>query len=128
MYKTVQGFVYTDIWPQEANGKKIRTCMVSYPDLQIVDGEVVTVDRTVKVTVWDSHGATPLAKGDYIICNGKYEIQEYQDKAGETVHQHTVSANKFINVGNGLDAPGKTQPVNEAVKKERPPIDQIPGL
>lgn len=112
-YRTVQGFVYAGPFEEDVNGKKVRKFMVSMPQQN-------AEDLKVKVTVWESHRNVNVNIGDWIVCNGKFEIYEGQSKAsGEFVTNYSISANTFAVLGHGGGDESKGAQVSGVTIKTR---------
>lgn len=134
VYKTVQGFVFAGPWENEANGKKIRSFVISVPTPVLSNEE----ETRVRITTWDSHEKTPVKIGDLVYASGKFEIIEKQNDQGNYEKSYSVSANKFVNLGNGLGgSKGRSvsvddEPTTDGTGKvravRRPDVSQIPGL
>lgn len=108
-YRTVQGFIFAGPFDRKAGTKNIRDILIS---TATPEGEQV-----VRVTIWDTHKDQTFAVGDYVICNGKYEIFKAQQEDGEFINKHSCSANKVLNIGSGLGTYDGPQSIPDKTKR-----------
>lgn len=81
-YMTVAGIVQFDPNDREAAGKKVRDVLI----------RAIGNNKRIKVTVWESHAHIPINKGDFIIADGSYQSSPGQNKQGEQITYHNLSA------------------------------------
>lgn len=90
-YITVAGIVQFEPRVRQAGDKKVR-------DIAI---RSIANNKTYNITLWPEQDNVPVAKGDFVVADGKYKPQAGQNKAGEQVTWHNLSANIFHNLVSG---------------------------
>lgn len=94
-YITIAGIVQFDPRTRQAGDKQVRDIAIR----SIAD------QKTYNVTLWPEKANTSVAKGDFVVADGKYTASAGQNKAGEQVTWHNLSANVFINLASGAASP-----------------------
>jgi hypothetical protein len=94
-YITVAGIVQFDPRTRQAGDKQVRDIAIR----SIAD------QKMYNVTLWPEKANTSVAKGDFVVADGKYTASAGQNKAGEQVTWHNLSANTFHNLVAGASAP-----------------------
>jgi hypothetical protein len=94
-YITVAGIVQFDPRTRQAGDKQVRDIAIR----SIAD------QKMYNVTLWPEKASTSVAKGDFVVADGKYTASAGQNKAGEQVTWHNLSANTFHNLVAGAAAP-----------------------
>lgn len=99
-YMTVAGLVQFDPRTREAAGKTVR-------DVQI---RAIGNNKMISITVWPEQGNIPINKGDFIVADGSYASKPGQNKHGEAVTYHNLSATTLINFSNNTPTSTPTTP------------------
>jgi hypothetical protein len=97
-YTTIGGIVQFDPRTRQAGDKQVR-------DVVIRD---MSSKKNFSVTIWPEKGAIPVNKGDFLVVDGKYSASVGQNKAGEQVTYHNISATAIVRVA-GDPAPSSMQ-------------------
>lgn len=99
-YITVAGIVQFDPRNRKAGDKDVRDVAIR----SIAD------QKMYNVTLWPEKENVKVAKGDFIVADGKYTSAVGQNKDGEQVTWHNISANTFHNLASGVtSAPAPIQ-------------------
>lgn len=93
-YITVAGIVQFDPRTRQAGDKQVRDVAIR----SIAD------QKMYNVTLWPEKSTIGVAKGDFVVADGKYSASAGQNKAGEQVTWHNLSANTFHNLVSGAAA------------------------
>jgi hypothetical protein len=72
-FPVVAGIVQFDPRHREVNGQLVRDVKVREFGTQ----------RETWITIWPEHGHVPLAKGDFVVVQGKRRIWEINDSDGQ---------------------------------------------
>jgi hypothetical protein len=97
-YITVAGIVQFDPRTRQAGDKQVRDVAIR----SIAD------QKMYNVTLWPEKSNVAVTKGDFIVADGKYSSSVGQNKAGEQVTWHNLSANTFHNLVSGAAAPSES--------------------
>jgi hypothetical protein len=72
-------------------------------------------NKNFSITLWPEKANIPIAKGDFLVCDGKHSQSVGQNKAGEQVTYNNLSATTVIRlageVGEAL-APSANAPAS----------------
>lgn len=85
-YATVAGFIQFDVNERDVNGQEVRDVTV----------RAIGTQKLVKVTVWSDFSDVPLAKGDFIVADGKFSTNEGQAKDGTPITYLNLSASNLL--------------------------------
>jgi len=85
-YVTVAGLIQFDPRDRTANNTPVR-------DIAI---RAIGSNKIINVTVWPENAHIPLAKGDFVVADGKFTVRSYQAASGEQKTGYNVSANTLI--------------------------------
>jgi hypothetical protein len=96
-YITVAGIVQFDPRTRTAAGKEVRDVAI----------RSLANNKMINITLWPEMQAQPANKGDFIVADGKYTQSMGQNKEGEQVTYHNLSATTFHNI-TSTDAAPKT--------------------
>lgn len=100
-YMTVAGIVQFDPRTRQAGGKEVRDVLI----------RALNSTKNFSITVWPEN-TVEINKGDFIIADGKYNQTTGQNKEGEQVTYHNLSATSVLRfAGNTASSPVKTKPV-----------------
>lgn len=94
-YITVAGIIQFDPRDRQAGGKDVRDVAV----------RAIGNNKMVNITVWPENEHIPLAKGDFIVADGKFSSTPGQNKQGEAVTYNNLSATVIHNLTSGGTAP-----------------------
>ena len=94
-YITVAGIVQFDPRTRQAGDKQVRDIAIR----SIAD------QKMYNITLWPEKSNVSVTKGDFVVADGKYTASAGQNKAGEQVTWHNLSANTFHNLVSGAAAP-----------------------
>ena len=95
-YITVAGIVQFDPRQRQAGDKQVRDVVV----------RAIGSNKNFSITIWPEKGNVVISKGDFLIADGKYSSSVGQNKAGEQVTYHNLSANTIICIaGDAASAP-----------------------
>lgn len=86
-YICVAGMVQFDPRERVAAGKNVRDVLV-----RVANGG----NKEISVTVWDDFSHVPIKRGDYLVADGSYSQNAGQNKAGEAVTYHNLSASMLV--------------------------------
>ena len=87
-YITIAGIVQFDPRTRQAGDKQVRDVLI----------RAIGSNKNFSVTVWPEKAGIPINKGDFLVCDGKYSSSSGQNKAGEQVTYHNLSANTIIRI------------------------------
>lgn len=96
-YVTVAGIVQFDPRQRQAAGKDVRDVAI----------RSIANNKMINITIWPEAQVGPIAKGDFVVADGKYSQSMGQNKNGEQQTYHNLSATTFHNLtnkGNGTGA------------------------
>ena len=98
-YVTVAGIVQFDPRTRQAGGKEVRDVVI----------RAIGSNKNFSVTIWPEKASIPVNKGDFLVCDGKYSSSVGQNKAGEQVTYHNLSATNVLRFTGetGSSAPAK---------------------
>lgn len=99
-YVTIAGIVQFDPRTRQAGGKEVRDVVI----------RAIGSNKNFSVTIWPEKSGIPVNKGDFLVCDGKYSQSVGQNKAGEQVTYHNLSATTIVRVA-GDDTPSSATPV-----------------
>jgi len=110
-YITIAGIVQFDPRTRQAGGKEVRDVLV----------RAIGSNKNFSVTVWPENGHVDINKGDFLVADGKYSSSTGQNKSGEAVTYHNLSATTVIRLaGDGGSAPAKPVAVAAATGDDFP--------
>jgi hypothetical protein len=87
-YITVAGIVQFDPRTRQAAGKEVRDVAI----------RSIANNKMISITLWPEMKDQPANKGDFIVADGKYTQSMGQNKEGEQVTYHNLSASAFHNL------------------------------
>lgn len=85
-YVTIAGIVQFDPRTRQAGDKEVRDVLV----------RAIGSNKNFSVTVWPEKSGIPINKGDFLVADGKYTSSVGQNKQGEQVTYHNLSATTII--------------------------------
>lgn len=85
-YVTIAGIVQFDPRVRQAGDKEVRDVLV----------RAIGSNKNFSVTVWPEKAGIPINKGDFLVADGKYTSSVGQNKQGEQVTYHNLSATTII--------------------------------
>jgi len=85
-YVTIAGIVQFDPRVRQVAGKEVRDVLV----------RAIGSNKNFSVTVWPEKANIPINKGDFFVADGKYTSSVGQNKQGEQVTYHNLSATTII--------------------------------
>lgn len=97
-YTTVAGLVQFDPRNRLAGGKDVRDVLIR----NIGDG------KNYSITLWPEKSHIQIAKGDFIVCDGKRSSTVGQNKDGEQVTYNNLSATTIIRLAGDTSDTGST--------------------
>jgi hypothetical protein len=112
-YVTVAGIVQFDPRTRQAGGKEVRDVVI----------RAIGSNKNFSVTIWPEKSGIPVNKGDFLVCDGKYSQSVGQNKDGEQVTYHNLSATTIVRVAGDTTttaAPAKQAAATEAVGDDFP--------
>jgi hypothetical protein len=89
-YMTVAGLIQFDPTQRTAAGKEVKDIVI----------RAVGNNKQISITVWPEQQHIPLNKGDFIVADGSYSSKPGQNKHGEQVTYHNLSATTLHNLTN----------------------------
>jgi hypothetical protein len=92
-YITIAGIVQFDPRTRKAGDKEVRDVVI----------RAIGNNKNFSITIWPEKNNIPVNKGDFLIADGKYTASVGQNKAGEQVTYHNLSATTIIRLA-GEDA------------------------
>lgn len=99
-YVTIAGLVQFDPRTRKAGDKEVRDVLI----------RAIGSNQNFSVTIWPEKADIAISKGDFLVVDGKYSQSVGQNKQGEQVTYHNVSANSLIRIpGNADTAAAPTQ-------------------
>ena len=101
-YVTIAGIVQFDPRTRQAGGKEVRDVVI----------RAIGSNKNFSVTIWPEKAGVPVNKGDFLVCDGKYSQSVGQNKDGEQVTYHNLSATTIVRVAG--DTPTAPAPVAAA--------------
>lgn len=93
-YTTIGGIVQFDPRTRQAGDKQVR-------DVVIRD---MATKKNFSVTLWPEKASIPIAKGDFLVVDGKLSQSVGQNKAGEQVTYNNLSATTVVRVAGDATA------------------------
>ena len=94
-YITVAGIVQFDPRQRQAGDKQVRDIVI----------RAIGSNKNFSITLWPEKANIPFAKGDFIVADGKHSQSAGQNKAGEQVTYHNLSATTIIRIAGEGAAP-----------------------
>ena len=94
-YITVAGIVQFDPRQRQAGDKQVRDIVI----------RAIGSNKNFSFTLWPEKANIPIAKGDFIVADGKHSQSAGQNKAGEQVTYHNLSATTIIRIAGEGAAP-----------------------
>lgn len=85
-YITIAGIVQFDPRTRQAGDKEVRDVVI----------RAIGSNKNFSITIWPEKSGIPVNKGDFLIADGKYSSSVGQNKAGEQVTYHNLSATTII--------------------------------
>jgi hypothetical protein len=98
-YITIAGIVQFDPRTRQAGDKQVRDVVI----------RAIGSNKNFSVTVWPEKGNITINKGDFLVADGKYSSSAGQNKAGEQVTYHNLSATTIIRLAGDATASAPTQ-------------------
>ena len=93
-YTTIGGIVQFEPRTRQAGDKQVR-------DVVIRD---MSTKKNFSVTLWPEKANVPINKGDFLVVDGKYSSSVGQNKSGEQVTYHNISATAVVRVPGDAEA------------------------
>lgn len=109
-YITIAGIVQFDPRTRQAGDKEVRDVVI----------RAIGSNKNYSVTIWPEKAGIPITKGDFLVCDGKYSQSAGQNKAGEQVTYHNLSATTIIRIAGDDTAASTSQPVAVATSDDFP--------
>lgn len=103
-YITVAGIVQFDPRNRQAGDKQVRDIVI----------RAIGSNKNFSITLWPEKANIPISKGDFIVADGKHSQSVGQNKAGEQVTYHNLSATTVIRIAGEGAAPAAAVPVAAA--------------
>ena len=94
-YITVAGIVQFDPRTRQAGDKQVRDVVI----------RAIGSNKNFSITLWPEKAAMPVAKGDFLVCDGKHSQSVGQNKDGEQVTYNNLSATTVIRIAGESAAP-----------------------
>lgn len=94
-YITVAGIVQFDPRNRQAGDKQVRDIVI----------RAIGSNKNFSITLWPEKANIPISKGDFIVADGKHSQSVGQNKAGEQVTYHNLSATTVIRIAGEGAAP-----------------------
>ena len=110
-YRSAAGFIQFDPRSREAGGKPVRDILI----------RAVGDHKQYSVTVWPSHANVDLKKGDFVVVDGEYNARLTQNKTGESVTYHNLSATYLIHFP--ASGASETVPAKQRASKQAAPAE-----
>lgn len=85
-YITIAGIVQFDPRTRQAGDKEVRDVVI----------RAIGSNKNFSITIWPEKSGIPVNKGDFLVADGKYSSSVGQNKAGEQVTYHNLSATTII--------------------------------
>lgn len=112
-YTTIGGLVQFEPRTRQAGDKQVR-------DVVVRD---MATKKNFSVTVWPEKANIPIAKGDFLVVDGKLSQSVGQNKSGEQVTYNNLSATTIVRIAGdptASDAPAPTEAVAAATSDDFP--------
>lgn len=110
-YITIAGIVQFDPRTRQAGDKQVRDVVI----------RAIGSNKNFSVTIWPEKDNIPVNKGDFLVCDGKYSQSAGQNKSGEQVTYHNLSATTIIRLaGDSTDTAPKATTASAATGDEFP--------
>ncbi len=94
-YITIAGIVQFDPRTRQAGDKEVRDVVI----------RAIGSNKNFSITIWPEKSGIPVNKGDFLVADGKYTSSVGQNKSGEQVTYHNMSATTIIRLpGDGAAA------------------------
>lgn len=103
-YITVAGIVQFDPRNRQAGDKQVRDIVI----------RAIGSNKNFSITLWPEKANIPISKGDFIVADGKHSQSVGQNKAGEQVTYHNLSATTVIRIAGEGTAPMAAAPAAAA--------------
>lgn len=103
-YVTIAGIVQFDPRTRQAGGKEVRDVVI----------RSIGSNKNYSITIWPENSGTPINKGDFLVADGKYSQSVGQNKAGEQVTYHNLSATTLIRIAGDTQTATQNTPVAAA--------------
>jgi len=103
-YITVAGIVQFDPRNRQAGDKQVRDIVI----------RAIGSNKNFSITLWPEKANIPISKGDFIVADGKHSQSVGQNKAGEQVTYHNLSATTVIRIAGEGAAPMASAPAAAA--------------
>jgi len=103
-YITVAGIVQFDPRTRQAGDKEVRDVVI----------RAIGSNKNFSITVWPEKSGILINKGDFLVADGKYSSSVGQNKAGEQVTYHNLSATTIIRLPGEDAAPVASAPKQAA--------------
>lgn len=103
-YITVAGIVQFDPRNRQAGDKQVRDIVI----------RAIGSNKNFSITLWPEKANIPISKGDFIVADGKHSQSVGQNKAGEQVTYHNLSATTVIRIAGEGAAPAAAVPAAAA--------------
>lgn len=85
-YITIAGIVQFDPRTRQAGDKEVRDVVI----------RSIGSNKNFSITIWPEKSGIPVNKGDFVVADGKYTSSVGQNKSGEQVTYHNLSATTII--------------------------------
>jgi len=109
-YITIAGIVQFDPRQRQAGDKQVRDVVI----------RAIGSNKNFSVTVWPEKANITINKGDFLVADGKYSSSAGQNKAGEQVTYHNLSATTIIRLAGEDAAPSTPKATTAASGDEFP--------
>jgi len=109
-YITIAGIVQFDPRQRQAGDKQVRDVVI----------RAIGSNKNFSVTVWPEKANITINKGDFLVADGKYSSSAGQNKAGEQVTYHNLSATTIIRLAGEDAAPSAPKATTAASGDEFP--------
>jgi len=103
-YITVAGIVQFDPRNRQAGDKQVRDIVI----------RAIGSNKNFSITLWPEKANIPISKGDFVVADGKHSQSVGQNKAGEQVTYHNLSATTVIRIAGEGAAPMAAAPAAAA--------------
>lgn len=104
-YITIAGIVQFDPRTRKAGDKDVRDVLI----------RAIGDNKNYSITIWPEKANIPINKGDFLVADGKYSSSVGQNKNGEQVTYHNLSANTIFRLGGSDDMPTPSKVVEAVV-------------
>lgn len=116
-FRTLAGVVQFDPVERTAAGKEIRNVTIRTVGLK-------EQSMRVSCTLWPSHADEDVAKGDFIVVEGKFDRKTGENKEGEAVTYNNLSVGSILVLGALND--GERIATTAVGSADEPAEDDIP--